>query len=72
MREVKKLLERRNKGQRRWDLDTGFPVKDCNGITVIAERRRMSDRRLMNTSLEERLMMFSEMPLFDPERKKKN
>ena len=66
------MLERRNKGQRRWGLDTGFPVKDSNGITVITERRRMSDRRLVNTSLEERLMMFSEMPLLDPVRKKKH
>jgi hypothetical protein len=66
------MLERRNKGQRRWGLDTGFPVRDSNGTTVITERRRMSDRRLMNTSLEERLTMFSEMPLFDPERKKKH
>ncbi|MCK5479926.1 MAG: hypothetical protein KAJ06_02235 [Gammaproteobacteria bacterium] len=64
------MLERRNKGQRRWDLDTGFPLKDCNGTTIITERRRMSDRRLDNTSLEERLTMFSEMPPFDPERKK--
>jgi len=57
-------------GKRRWDLDTGFPLKDSNGATVITERRGMSDRRLVNTTLEERLMMFSEMPPFDPERKK--
>jgi hypothetical protein len=67
-----KMLERRNKGQRRWGLDGGFPLKDSAGVTVIAERRRMSDRRLVNTSLEERLMMFSEMPPPDPERKKKH
>ncbi len=66
------MVERRNMGQRRWDLDAGFPLKDSNGTTVIAERRRMSDRRLVNTSLEERLMMFSEMPQFDPDRKKKH
>jgi hypothetical protein len=64
------MLERRNKGQRRWGLDTGFPVRDSNGITVITDRRCMSDRRLVNTSLEERLMMFSEMPLIDPGQKK--
>jgi len=63
------MVERRNMGQRRWDLDSGFPLKDSNGTTVIAERRRMSDRRLVNTSLEERLTMFSEMPPFDPDRK---
>jgi len=62
------MLERRNKGQRRWGLDGEFPLS----VTVITERRRMSDRRLVNTSLEERLMMFSEMPPPDPERKKKH
>ena len=66
------MLERRNKGKRRWGLDNEFPVKDCNGIAVIAERRRMSDRRLKNTSLEERLMMLAEMPLLHSERKKRH
>ncbi len=66
------MLERRNKGKRRWGLANGFPLKDCNGIAVIAERRRMADRRLTNTSLEERLMMLSEMPLLHPEQKKKH
>ena len=61
------MSEKRSKGQRRWGLDTGFPVKDSNGIMVIANRRRLADRRLDNTSLEERLMMFAEMPLLDPE-----
>jgi len=64
------MPEQRSKGQRRWGLDAGFPVKDSNGIMVIADRRRTSDRRLDNTSLEERLMMFAEMPLLDPERYK--
>lgn len=66
------MLERRNKGQRRWGLDAMFPLKDSGGVTVIVERRRMSDRRLVNTSLEERLTMFSEMPLLHPEWKKKH
>lgn len=66
------MLERRNKGQRRWGLDAGFPLKASGGVTVIVERRRMSDRRLVNTSLEERLTMFSEMPPLDPEWEKKH
>ena len=66
-----KILEQRNRGQRRWGLDNGFPLKDCNGMAVITERRRTSDRRLMNTTLEERLMMYSEMPLLHPAQKKR-
>jgi len=49
-------------------MDTEFPLKDSSGILVIADRRRLTDRRLHNISLEERLMMFAEMPLLDPER----
>jgi hypothetical protein len=53
------LTDRRNPGQRRWGLSTEFPLRDSNGSLVIAERRRLSDRRLDNTSLEDRLLMFS-------------
>ena len=34
---------------------------------VIIERRSLSDRRLGNTSMEERMVMFSGMAQFDPE-----
>ena len=66
------MLERRNKGKRRWGLEHEFPLKDCNGIAVIAERRCMTDRRLKNTTLEERLMMLAEMPLLHSEWKKRH
>ena len=65
------MLERRNKGNRRWELDIEFPVRDCNGTAVMAERRHISDRRLINISLEERLMMLAEMPLLHPGQKKR-
>jgi hypothetical protein len=55
------MTDRRSRGQRRWELDTGFPFRDSDGITVISNRRYMSDRRLENISLEERLTLFSEM-----------
>lgn len=64
------MNERRNKGQRRWDLEVEYPLKDSNGFTVISDRRRVQDRRLDNISFEDRMIGFSEMPLFDPERKK--
>jgi hypothetical protein len=54
--------ERRNTGERRWGLEAGFPVNDCNGILVITERRKLPDRRLDNTTLEERQLMFAGMP----------
>jgi len=61
------MLKKRSKGQRRWGLDHEFPVKDSDGVIVVADRRRLTDRRLDNTSLEDRLMMFSEMPVVDLE-----
>ena len=59
--------DKRNQGQRRWGLETRFPLKDCDGVMVIIERRSLSDRRLGNTSMEERMVMFSGMAQFDPE-----
>jgi hypothetical protein len=53
------LNDRRNRGERRWGLPTDFPLKDSSGVVVVIERRQLSDRRLENTSLEERLLMFS-------------
>ena len=61
------MLEKRSKGQRRWGLEADFPLKDSSGLMVIANRRRITDRRLDNVSLDERLMLFAEMPLLDPE-----
>ena len=59
------MSDNRSKGQRRWGLDQGFPVRDSYGVVVITERRQLMDRRLDNTSLEDRLIMFSEMPVID-------
>jgi len=59
--------KKRSKGQRRWGLDTEFPLRDSDGLIVVTDRRRMTDRRLGNTSLEERLIMFSGLPQQDPE-----
>jgi hypothetical protein len=56
------LPERRKKGQRRWALEVDFPLKDSSGCTVITDRRRLPDRRLSNISLEDRLIVFAEMP----------
>ena len=61
------MQQKRSKGQRRWGLEQEFPVKDSNGVIVVTDRRQLTDRRLDNTSLEDRLMMFSEMPVVDLE-----
>lgn len=58
---------KRSKGQRRWGLGTEFPLRDSDGLIVVTDRRRMTDRRLRNTSLEERLIMFSGLPQLDPD-----
>ena len=53
------MPEKRSKGKRRWGLDQEFPVKDCDGIVVVSDRRQLRDRRLLNTSIEDLIMMFS-------------
>ena len=60
-------MDKRTKGQRRWGLDTEFPLKDSSGLIVVTDRRRMKDRRLGNTSYEERLLMFAGLPQRDPD-----
>ena len=62
------MLEKRSRGQRRWGLDAEFPLKDSSGLTVITNRRRLTDRRLDNTSLEDRLVMFAGFPQLDPDK----
>jgi hypothetical protein len=61
---------KRAKGQRRWDMYPEFPLTDSKGVIVISDRRRIRDRRLGNTSLEDRLLMLSEMPPHDPDRQR--
>jgi hypothetical protein len=63
----KTILDRRNTGERRWGLESDFPVKDCNGALVMTERRCLPDRRLENTTFEERLLMFSGQPQTEAE-----
>ena len=53
------LTDRRHLGERRWGLSFGFPIHDSRGVLVINDRRKIPERRLANTTLEERLLMFS-------------
>ena len=54
---------KRTKYKRRWGSFPKFPLRDSGGIVVFCDRRRRTrDRRLENTSLEDRLLMLAEMP----------
>ena len=56
------MKEKRAKGQRRWGFMTEYPLIDKDGVVVIANRRKIPDRRLDNITLEERQLLLSEMP----------
>jgi hypothetical protein len=62
------MQDKRETGQRRWGLYQQFPLMDSKGVIVITDRRRFRDRRLGNTSFEDRLLMLSEMPPPNPDR----
>jgi len=62
---AKATADKRASGKRRWGLETDYPFKDSDGVIVLTERRMTSDRRLSNTSFEERLLMFSGLPQRD-------
>ena len=62
------MREKRIRVKRRLGLYPEFPLLDEMGAIVLSDRRRLRDRRLYNTTLEERLLMLAEMPAMDPER----
>ena len=43
----------RQKGRRRFDLHVGFPLTDSQGVIVIQERRRLTDRRWEQYDLDD-------------------
>jgi hypothetical protein len=57
---------KRQAGDRRWGLSVVFPLTDGDGITVSHNRRRGDDRRKAPASLEESLILFSELPSEGP------
>ena len=57
----------RNSTDRRHPHTTGLHPIDNNEIEVFgADRRKIRDRRIENLTLEERQLMFSEMPSLKP------
>jgi hypothetical protein len=47
------LKTRRQPGDRRWGLHADYPLQDSSGFLVLANRRKMRDRRSINSTMEE-------------------
>jgi len=60
---------KRQSGDRRWGLPVEFPLTDGDGVAVCHNRRSDSDRRKAPASLEDLLILFSELPSEEPGRK---
>jgi hypothetical protein len=61
-------LRKRQSGQRRWGLPAEFPLTDREGVYVLRDRRSGFDRRKAIASLEELLVLFSQLPSEDLDR----
>ena len=62
-------LVKRQPGDRRWGMTVEFPLTDSLGNGVIYDRRSGLQRRRSIASLEDLLILFSELPSvdFDPQ-----
>jgi len=49
----------RQKGNRRWDLPHEFPLVDSQGILVMCDRRRLTDRRKIHGDLDNLMAILS-------------
>jgi hypothetical protein len=49
----------RQKGNRRWDLPHEFPLVDSQGILVMCDRRKLTDRRKTHGDLESLMAILS-------------
>lgn len=47
------LKTRRQPGDRRWGLQTEFPLRDSSGVVVARDRRRLPERRRTTFSIQE-------------------
>lgn len=61
-------LRKRQSGERRWGLPAEFPLTDREGVHVLRDRRREGDRRKAIATLEELLVLFSQLPSVDLDR----
>jgi hypothetical protein len=49
----------RQKGNRRWDLPHEFPLMDSQGILVMCDRRKLTDRRKTHCDLDSLMAILS-------------
>jgi hypothetical protein len=63
-------LVKRQPGERRWGMPVDFPLIDSGGVYVVHDRRRDDDRRKSPASLEDLLILFSQLPSEDPGKKR--
>ena len=61
-------LRKRQSGERRWGLPAEFPLRDSDGVHVLRDRRSGFDRRKAIATLEELLVLFSQLPSEDLDR----
>ena len=47
------LKTRRQPGDRRWGLNVEYPLRDSGGFIVVADRRKLRDRRRPDATMEE-------------------
>ena len=47
------LKTRRQPGDRRWGLHVDYPLQDSSGFLVLANRRKLRERRRADTTMEE-------------------
>jgi hypothetical protein len=59
-------LVKRQPGERRWGMPVDFPLIDSGGLYVVHDRRHDNDRRKSPASLEDLLILFSQLPSEDP------
>ena len=62
-------LVKRKPGERRWGMLAEFPLADCDGVHVAHDRRYCDDRRKSKATLEDLLILFSQLPSEDPGKK---
>ena len=51
----------RQRGSRRSDLPVGFPLTDSQGLFVVKDRRRLSDRRKAECGIDDLKVILSKM-----------
>ena len=53
------LRTRRQPGDRRWGLHVDYPLQDSSGYLVLANRRKLRDRRRTDATMEELAALLS-------------